>query len=95
MGDRERRRRLAGAADRQVAKTDDRDAGTAARLPHPQPCCRAVKGRQGTEQTSSPRLPPEGGLAHQSMIPKSGSRFSAQIIRYLYDACCWSLICIK
>ncbi len=64
LRDRNRRRRLAGAAQGQVADTDDGDAGGASRLGHP-PCRdRSVSGSQRRQQAGDQarRTPPERRL---------------------------------
>src|SRR5580704_14273278 len=81
MRHRERRRRLAGAAGREIAKADHRYAGGLALRLNAPPRHRAVNGGQGSEQAAAALAPPEGGLAHHSMIPKSGYRFSDKIKR--------------
>ena len=96
--DRKRRRCLAGAADREVAEANDRQADAAALRLQSQRRHRSVEPGKRTEQTSFSRLPPGGGLAHQSMTPKKpvpdlvprGNRFSPTVMREFYDACCSS-----
>src|SRR3984957_2847050 len=79
----ERRRRLAGAAGGEITEADHRYAGgLAVRLNAP-PRHRAINGGKGREQAAATLAPPEGGLAHHSMIPKSGYRFSDKIMRIL------------
>src|SRR3984957_12433304 len=81
MRHRQRRRRLAGAAGREIAETDHRHAGWLALRLNAPPRHRAINGSQGREQAAAAFAPPEGRLAHHSMIPKSGYRFSDKIMR--------------
>ena len=71
LRDRNRRRRLAGAARGQVADADDRDAGGASRLRHPPRRDRAVDGGQRRQQAG--RSGPAG--RHQN----AGSRIARMI----------------
>src|ERR1700722_17012529 len=85
----ERRRRLAGAAGGEIAEADHRDAGRLTLRLNASPRHRAINGGQGSEQAAAALAPPEGGLAHHSMIPKKpapdlirgGYRFSDKIMR--------------
>ncbi len=61
---RESRRRLAGAADREVAEADDRNADAAAGRIHPPRRDRAVDAGEGAKETAASRLPPKRRLAH-------------------------------
>src|ERR1700686_1459237 len=65
---RERRRRLAGAAGREIAEADHRHAGALALRLNAPPCHRAVNGGKGSEQAAAAVAPPEGGLAHQDAL---------------------------
>src|SRR5580704_9040556 len=85
----QRRRCLAGAADCEIAEADHRHAGRRALRLNAAPRHRAIKGGKGREQAAAALAPPEGGLAHHSMIPKKpapdlirgGCRFSDKIMR--------------
>src|SRR5580704_6741412 len=76
-----RRRRLAGAAGGEIAEADHRHAGRLALRLNARPRHRAINRGQGREQAAAALAPPEGRLAHHSMIPKSGYRFSDKIMR--------------
>src|SRR3984957_20085625 len=81
MRHRQRRRRLAGAAGGEIAETDHRHARWLALCLNAPPRHRAIDGGKGRKQAAAAFAPPEGGLAHHSMIPKSGYRFSDKIMR--------------
>src|SRR3984957_17245988 len=83
MRHRQRRRRLAGAAGGEIAEADHRHAGWLALRLNAPPRHRAINGGKGRKQAAATFAPPEGGLAHHSMIPKSGYRFSDKIMRIL------------
>src|SRR5579862_1354821 len=84
-----RRRRLAGAAGGEIAEADHRHAGRLALRLNARPRHRAINRGQGREQAAAALAPPEGRLAHHSMIPKKpapdlirgGYRFSDKIMR--------------
>jgi hypothetical protein len=61
---RKRRWCLAGAADGEIAETDDRHAGATSAQMHARGGYRAVYSRKGLEQAARAGLPPERGLAH-------------------------------
>src|SRR6476660_6186681 len=71
---RDRRRRLAGAADGEIAETDDRHAGTLPLGVHAPGSNSAVQPRERYEQPAAAALPPESRFAHQRVIPKSADR---------------------
>jgi hypothetical protein len=80
MRDRQRRRRLAGAADGEVAEANDKHAGAMPLRMHAKRRYRAIDLTKWGKQSSGAGLPPEGRRSHQSMIPKSGYRFSEKIM---------------
>src|SRR5580704_19466139 len=85
----QRRRSLAGAAGREIAEADHRHARRLALRLNAAPRHRAINGGKRREQAAAALAPPEGGLAHHSMISKKpapdlirgGYRFSDKIMR--------------
>src|ERR1700722_4264606 len=68
MRHRQRRRRLAGAAGREIAETDHRHAGWLALRLNAAPRHRAIDGGKGRKQAAAAFAPPEGGLAHHDAL---------------------------
>src|SRR6476660_7113614 len=80
---RDRRRRLAGAADREISETGDRHAGALPIGVHAPGSSSAVEPRERYEQPAAAALPPESRFAHQRVIPKSADRRSERLMRDL------------
>jgi len=74
MGDRKRSRRLAGAADGEVAEANHRHTGAAAVRLHAHGRHRAIDRGQGREQAACAGSPPEGRLAQHVQGARCSSR---------------------
>ena len=65
FSDSERRRRLAGAADRQIAEADHRNADALPWRLHTQRGHGAIDGGERTEHAATAGPPPKVGLTHE------------------------------
>src|SRR5436190_18163991 len=83
---RDRRRRLAGASDGEIAETDNRHPSALPLGVHAPGSSSAVEPRERNEQFTAAALPPECRFAHQRAIPKSADRRTERIMRNPWSA---------